>query len=320
MAVQFPLNFQQPAALSASQLGLGSFGTPGLSSTITPPQLFPQAPALSPSAFQVFTPPQPQLNPQAGAAQNSAQALFGNFMSMMSLMLQSMGGQPSPFGLPQQTGIGGIQPFVPFNFFGGAQPPNSPLGFAQAPFPQALPQALPQASVQSAGGAGNPLRASLDRIAQDPDGAKLIAAAHAKGVYIEVGDPSTANGNFDMVSQCNCPACQGQRAADGTVTVNGVTLTNSSGQSKIVVRDPSNIKTIVHELVHAVSTGDGNSRDEEGIADVVGSRVANRLGAPGGLAGSEQQIFINKQQFYPELMQSNGIRQTLFGLGIGVSV
>lgn len=156
----------------------------------------------------------------------------------------------------------------------------------------------------SAGEAGEQLSQSLNAIASDPDGAKLLQAAQEKGVTIEVGDPGVAAG----VGSDN--------------SINGVTLTNPNGETKIVVRDPNNIKTLVHELVHAVSTQDGNSKDEEGIADVIGSRVANRLGgaAVGGLNGSDQEIFQKKQQYYPELGQSNSIRNTLAGLGLAVSV
>lgn len=195
---------------------------------------------------------------------------------------------------------------------------------------------------------------SLAAIASDPDGAKLLAAAKAKGVTIEAGDPAKAGGSFDAV--VDCPACAAAAAAaagaadasaaadakgagnagnaggiiskagglnNGNVIVNGVTLSNSqNGQIRVVVRDPSNIKTIVHELVHAVSTGDGNSKAEEGIADVVGSRVANRLGgaAVGGLSGDDETIFVNKQKLYPGLDNNNAIRQTLAALGINVIV
>jgi hypothetical protein len=203
---------------------------------------------------------------------------------------------------------------------------------------------------------------SLAAIAADPDGAKLLAAAKAKGVTIEVGNPATAGGQFDVA--VDCPACAAAAAGSLTaipgvtgaadasadagdgkgagnagnaggliskagglnsknVVVNGVTLSNSqNGDIRIVVRDASNIKTIVHELVHAVSTGDGNSKAEEGIADVVGSRVANRIAgaSAGGLAGDDQTIFENKQRLYPGLGNNNDIRQTLAALGINVTV
>jgi|GEM_PF-1503564 len=191
---------------------------------------------------------------------------------------------------------------------------------------------------------------SLSKIASDPDGAKLIAQAKKLGVTIKVGDPEAAAKGAGAKDQTvvECPFCQqaaqlqaagdvqgaakmraqdsrdgGQSVAkDGTVQVNGVTLSdNQTGKVTVVVRDPSNIKTIAHELVHAVSTEDGNSQQEEGIADVIGSRVANNVGdTQHALQGSDEQIYINKQQYYPTLNNSNNIRQTLASLGINIDV
>jgi len=191
---------------------------------------------------------------------------------------------------------------------------------------------------------------SLSKIASDPDGSKLIAQAKKLGVTIKVGDPAAAAAGAGARDQTvvECPFCQqaaklqaagdvqgaakiraqdtrdaGQSVAkDGTVQVNGVTLSdNKTGQVTVVVRDPSNIKTIAHELVHAVSTQDGNSQQEEGIADVIGSRVANNVGdSKDAVQGTDEQIYINKQQYYPTLNNSNNIRQTLAALGINVSV
>ncbi len=222
------------------------------------------------------------------------------------------------------------------------------------------------------------LNDSLSAIAQDPDGAKLLAAAKAAGVKISVGDPGAAIGSADKDTQiivCNCPMHVAMRAAaanatasgqdpkaaailaaeqiepsiaqtgidpttnlpieeiyngldttsldSGGTVVNGVTLSNNNGGNvRVIVRDPNNIKTIAHELVHAISTADGNSKEEEGIADVIGSRVANRLGGAdvGGLSGSDETIYTNKQKLYPELKQRNAIRQTLAGDGLSVNV
>jgi hypothetical protein len=165
---------------------------------------------------------------------------------------------------------------------------------------------------------------SLSKIATDPDGSKLIAQAKKLGVTIKVGDPAAAAGANDVtVKGDGLTDPDGKTVAkDGTVQVNGVTLSdNQTGKVTVVVRDPSNIKTIAHELVHAVSTGDGNSQQEEGIADVIGSRVANNVGdTQHALQGSDEQIYINKQQYYPTLNNSNNIRQTLAGLGINVDV
>jgi catechol 2,3-dioxygenase-like lactoylglutathione lyase family enzyme len=222
----------------------------------------------------------------------------------------------------------------------GAVPPPGAAGLS------ALAVAGPTLENTSpAGEDSDALDESLALIAQDPDGAKLLAEAKARGVTIEVGNPATAGGQFDVAVPC--AACQAAADASGVapghvnaahdgddgglgignnddnVIVNGVTLSNSqTGKIHIVVRDPSNIKTIVHELVHAVSTQDGNSKQEEGIADAIGSRVASRTGgaAVGALAGSERQIFLNKQEFYPDLNANNDIRATIRALGINIAV
>ncbi len=162
---------------------------------------------------------------------------------------------------------------------------------------------------------------SLAEIAKDPDGAKLLAKAEAAGVKISAGDPDAAIGANDILKSDEDPRTA-SKDGNGTV-VNGVTLSDSDGGNiRVVVHDPKNIKTIVHELVHAVSTGDGNSKEEEGIADVIGSRVANRLGGAdvGGLTGSDETIYKNKQKLYPELKQTNDIRETLLADGLSVDV
>jgi hypothetical protein len=246
-------------------------------------------------------------------------------MLLMQLLGKENAGGDAAQG--QGQGQGGVEPM---SAPAGAQPMAAPAGNQvdnQAGGDEGGAQAAGNDNAEgvtnlSTGNDGAALDASLQKIANDPEGAKLLAAAKEKGVTIEVGDPeAAANGAADQVSQCNCPAHSGA-AKDGTGTVNGVTLTDGQGNTKIVVRDPNNIKTIAHELVHAVSTGDGDSKEEEGIADVIGSRIANRQGGAeaGGLSGSDQQIFLNKQQFYPGLTQNNDIRKTLSTLGLAVTV
>ena len=144
------------------------------------------------------------------------------------------------------------------------------------------------------------LDTTLAKIAQDPDGSKLLQAALAKGYKIEVGDPSQA-GAQDA----------GPRDAD---SINGVTI---PGSKTIIINPnaPNFDKTVVHELVHAATEGDNNSQTEEGMADVIGFRVSSRMD---GLAepGSEQQIFMNKIASYPNLNASNDIINSLEKLGI----
>jgi hypothetical protein len=165
--------------------------------------------------------------------------------------------------------------------------------------------AAPSPVLGNSGTQNAQLNKNLQAIAADPDGSILMDRAKQLGISIEVGDPG-----------------QSGQSGQAGLTVQGVTLVRSDGRTRIIVRDPNNIKTIAHELVHAVSSGDGNSKQEEGIADVIGSRIANRLGgsSAGGLSGSDEQIYLNKQKIYPNLQASNAIRQTLAGLGLRVTV
>lgn len=158
------------------------------------------------------------------------------------------------------------------------------------------------------------LDATLAKIASDPEGSKLLQKAIANGYTIEIGDAAKALGgqNDKEGAAALCPACQAALDAGGTV--NGATLPD---QKKIVI-DPNaeNFdKTVVHELVHAATPGDGNSQQEEGLADVLGFRITSRInGTP--LPGSERDIFNNKIQNYKELQANNGIDASLAAIGL----
>jgi hypothetical protein len=152
----------------------------------------------------------------------------------------------------------------------------------------------------SAGGAGgrlnvkpsnNPaqqasLQQTLDRIAQDPEGAKLLEEAKRRGVKIQVGDTGKQNvlGLFDPNTN--------------TVTVS----------------DPENIKTIVHELVHATTPEDGNSKEEEATANIIGDRVQARLN--GRTPRNPSDISRETKPLYGNLKENNPIRDSLFKLGL----
>ena len=143
------------------------------------------------------------------------------------------------------------------------------------------------------------LNTTLAKVAQDPEGAKLLKAAEANGYTIEVGDPTqTGSSEHDDDS------------------VNGVTLPN---QKKIIINPnaPDFDKTVVHELVHAATQADGNSKTEEGMADVVGYRVSSRMNGR-KMPGTEQQIFSTKANTssYSTLKSDNGIVNDLNKLGI----
>ncbi len=148
------------------------------------------------------------------------------------------------------------------------------------------------------------LDGTLAKVANDPEGSVLLQKAIAKGYTIEVGDPNAAG-----VAQADL-----DEEADAGGQVNGLTLPD---KKKIIINPnaPDFDKTVVHELVHAASDGDGNSQQEEGFADVIGFRVYNRID---GVAppGSEQSIFNAKIQSYPNLQATNGILDTLAQLGL----
>ncbi|WP_373532711.1 hypothetical protein [Vampirovibrio sp.] len=157
---------------------------------------------------------------------------------------------------------------------------------------------------------------TLNAISMDPEGARLLEAAKAKGYTIEVGDPAAAAGGALDKGSVSCNHCKA--AMDAGRKINGVTLLD---EKKIVINPdaPDFEKTVVHELVHAASEDDGNSKQEEGIADVVGYRVANRITGK-AQPGDAQSIYTKKMANYKELNGTNSIRNTLAELGINAGV
>ena len=221
--------------------------------------------------------------------------LMSMFMSVMTQMLQMM------TSLLQGGQMGASADISVPNSSGSNRPGAGSENYSALNSSGPIPSGMALENTTSDPQQRKELDQSLAAIANDPDGAKLLAAVKEKGISIAVGSPG---------SDPN-------------------TLGSFDGNS-ITVRDPRNIKTLVHELVHASSNGDGNSKEEEGISDVVGSRVASRIADEQGLAptslgartGTDQAIFQSKQQVagYGNLDQSNAIRQTLRNLGISVSV
>jgi hypothetical protein len=141
--------------------------------------------------------------------------------------------------------------------------------------------------VQGNGNSRQQLRNSLNTIAQDPEGRVLVQQALKNGITFSAGNTGESN-----VLGLFTPA-----------------------NNHIVVRNPADVKTLVHELVHATSEHDGNSQLEEGLANLIGDRVSARISgrAPNN---NVQGILDATARLYPELGASNNIRQTLFGLGI----
>jgi ubiquitin len=129
----------------------------------------------------------------------------------------------------------------------------------------------------------------LAEIANDPEGKILLQAAIDKGYTFSV-----------------------KNLGDGT---NGETYPDKK-QIAVNPNAPDFEKTLVHELVHAATDGDGDSKDEEGKADVIGFRVASRILGKSG--PNEQQIYNAKisNPAYANLGRTNNVDASLARLGI----
>lgn len=216
------------------------------------------------------------------------------------------------------------------NAGGGAAPAAATSGGGlAAPVGNINPNSLANTAIQRNNTANplqrNRLNDALAKVANDPEGSRLLQAALANGYTIEVGDPSAAIGAADSAGinhdASTCSECQA--ALDGGGQINGVTI---PGQKKIVVNPnaPDFEKTLVHELVHAATEADGNSKDEEGKADLFGYSVSQRItgrAAPGaGLSPLQQGLLIYNSKkanpAYANLQESNGVDRILNNLGL----
>lgn len=161
------------------------------------------------------------------------------------------------------------------------------------------------------------MKQNLMAMSQDPEGSKLVASSIRRGVTFAVGDPASAlNGARDAsgtgVQACDCSDCK-TTAADGGVIVHGVTISQGD-RSQIIVRDPNNLKTLAHEMIHANTTGDGNSQREEGLANVIGRRIESRLS--GVALENPNATFNNTLPNYVGLQGRNNIDASLAALGL----
>lgn len=136
---------------------------------------------------------------------------------------------------------------------------------------------------------------ALALIAQDPEGAVLIQAAVQKGVKFQVGGQG--------------PGAKGE------------TEKAPNGETIIRVDSPGNIATLAHELVHATAGGQQDSKREEVVADVIGSRISERtIGVPGdSLQEALQEV--QTAPVYKALPDDTGeIDRNLAALGINAGV
>jgi hypothetical protein len=171
---------------------------------------------------------------------------------------------------------------------GGAPGGGAPAGGPGGPGGAGAPEGTVPGTGAAAGLQVDPrLQGAIDQIAQDPEGAKLLEAAKAKGLTSISVNP-------------------GLDAGTAGVTYSG------GGSSRIEIKDPNSralIHTLVHELGHAATPEDGNSQTEEAVIDQIGERVQQRL------TGQHSGFHLNHDA-YRHLPVDNGVRDTLRRIGI----
>lgn len=152
----------------------------------------------------------------------------------------------------------------------------------EAQLAQPQPQAPASRFAQFNGVNSTSLQNSLNLIAQDPEGQRLLAEAQRRGVRIQVADLPRRN----VLGQFN------------------------SGNNTITVENGADIRTIVHELVHAVTPEDQGSKNEEATANIIGDRVDARI--RGRAARDANDITRRTFPLYPDLPDFNtGFRANL---------
>jgi len=157
----------------------------------------------------------------------------------------------------------------------------------QAPAPQ-QPPVDPVANLVNQAKADPQLQNAVRQVAQDPVGNKLLQGA--------------VNDGLQGIQVANLPAgFFGQTIPEQKVvqiapgTIGGTDL----------------VRTIAHELTHAATLGNGDSLNEENVADKLGTQVQQRQTGfgPGYILGGDA---------YKGLPQDNGIVNALKLLGINV--
>ncbi len=282
----------------------GIAGTPGLLNAPTNSALNPNSPGGASGLGD---------SGMGGALMQILSMLTSILSMLLPGLMQQMGGQGQP-----ANDIGGYDPNNTAPVANGPQAPTSLSNEAPTAPPPPKPANTPKDADNVAGKSNNitsdpaqkqRLDNTLAKIARDPEGNKLLKSAEANGYTIEVGDPSQAAGAHD-----HSDGHSHDSALDAGKQINGITDPN---QKKIIINPnaPDFDKTVVHELVHAATDGDGNSQTEEGMSDVVAYRVSSRMNGKAA-PGSEQQIFNNKIKAYPNLKGNNDIQNSLNQLGI----
>jgi hypothetical protein len=133
---------------------------------------------------------------------------------------------------------------------------------------------------------GDPtLLQATQQIAQDPVGARLVQAAQAPGLQLQVAP---------------LPAGVMGLTQNGTITLSPQAASNA----------PDLIHTLGHELGHAATPADGDSITEEQVVDQLGQQIQQRI-APGPTFQLDLAAYQGQG-----LPVDNGIRASLAKLGL----
>lgn len=130
------------------------------------------------------------------------------------------------------------------------------------------------------------LSRSLAKIRQDAEGASLLRSVIQKGYTVRVGDPSDGSDPPGIVTE-------------------GITNFNADRGGEIIINPFAKDfdAVLVHELYHALTDEDGDSKQEEAKANIIGDRVSARINRR---APKDAQFIIRKTfALYPDLPLSN---------------
>jgi len=198
---------------------------------------------------------------------------------------------------PAGSDMGGGGGAAPVGAAGGSSPAGDSFTPGSA---MSSPAGMPSLT-----GTGNPsellaginidpaLRPAIEAIAQHPEGAKLLAAAKANGLT-----------DISVNSALN---------PDGGAGTEGLAI-YGGGNARIEIANPNSanlVQTLVHELGHAATTGDGNSQAEEQAVHALGERLQADITGQ----GSTFQLDLGS---YSDLALDNGVINSLRNIGIRV--
>lgn len=139
---------------------------------------------------------------------------------------------------------------------------------------------MPTSALTRFDGVNDPrLQNHINQLATDPEGRNLLEEARRRGVSIAVGQPvEGALAHFDP--------------NNNTVVLGHETMNRGTG-----------LQSLIHELVHATTPGDGNSQHEEGMANVIADRISARIN--GRQPRNADSIYSSTLANYGELSRFN---------------